>query len=209
MPYALNVSADVFKGNLADPAKLAPILGPAGVNSKDEAVIVSSGGLTESSALAFLVLEKLGQKVSVLMESMDDWGLGGYTLTKDPTVVGPPKSPQDIAVPPGVYAPNVKSGVVIRDARAGGGPYPKVIVVSGKGEPAKLTDGKVVHVPYTDLLDDKGMPKPAAEIWKVLVKAGVPRYAEIVLVSDDPGEAAINYYIFRLMGFPDVKVLVS
>jgi len=64
-------------------------------------------------------------------------------------------------------------------------------------------------VPYTDLLDAKGQPKAASEIWKVLAKAGVPRYAEIVLVADDPGEAAINYYIFRLMGFPDVKVLVS
>jgi hypothetical protein len=26
-------------------------------------------------------------------------------------------------------------------------------------------------------------------------------------VSDDPGEAAANYFILKLMGFPDVKVL--
>src|SRR5262249_14553676 len=160
----------------------------------------------ESSALAFLVLEKLGQRVSVLMESMDDWGLGGFPITKDATIVGTPKSPQDLAVPPGSYAPNPKSGVMIRDARAGGGLYPKVLIASGKGAPGKMPEGKVVHVPYTELLDAKGMPKPAAEIWKILVKAGVPRYAEIVLVADNPGEAAINYYVFRLMGFPDVKV---
>ena len=209
LPYALNVSADVFKSNLADPAKLAAILGPAGVNAKDEAVIVSSGGVNERSALAFLVLEKLGQKVSLLMESIDDWGLGGYQITKEATIVGRPTSPQDMAVAPVLYASSPKPGVVIHDARAGGGLYPKVLVASGKNAPGKMPEGKVVHIPYTDLLDAKGMPKPAADIWKVLAKAGVPRYAEIVLVADDPGEAAINYYVFRMMGFPDVKVLAS
>ena len=41
-----------------------------------------------------------------------------------------------------------------------------------------------------------------------LVKAGVPRYAEIISIADDPGEAAANYFILKLMGYPDVKVLV-
>ncbi len=40
-------------------------------------------------------------------------------------------------------------------------------------------------------------------------KAGVPRYAELVCFSGDPGEAALNYFILKLMGFPDIKVLVS
>jgi hypothetical protein len=40
----------------------------------------------------------------------------------------------------------------------------------------------------------------------VLEKAGVPRYAEIVSVSDDPGEAAANYYILKLMGYRHVRV---
>ena len=47
------------------------------------------------------------------------------------------------------------------------------------------------------------------EIWATLRKAGVPRYAEIICVSDDPGEAAANYVVLRLMGYPDVKVLAS
>jgi len=210
MPYALNISADVFRSNLADPTKLAPILGPAGVNPADDVVIVSKGGLTGDAALAFLAMEKLGhKKVAVLMESVDDWGLAGLELTKEATIVGPPKSPQDFAVRPASYKANVRDGVTLGDARSGGGLYPKVWIASGKKAPEKAPGGKMVHVPYTDLLDAKGAPKPANEIWKVLAKAGVPRYAEIVLVADDPGEAAINYYIFRLMGFPDVKVLVS
>jgi thiosulfate/3-mercaptopyruvate sulfurtransferase len=34
----------------------------------------------------------------------------------------------------------------------------------------------------------------------------VPRYAEIVCVSDDPGEAAVGWFVLRLMGFERVQV---
>jgi thiosulfate/3-mercaptopyruvate sulfurtransferase len=40
----------------------------------------------------------------------------------------------------------------------------------------------------------------------VLERAGVPRYAEIVLFADSVGDAATNYVIFKMMGFADVKV---
>lgn len=73
----------------------------------------------------------------------------------------------------------------------------------------KAQDGAVIHVPYTDLLNADGTPKAAKEIWTLLAKAKVPRYAEIVCFSDDPGEAAANYFILKLMGYPDVKVLVN
>ncbi len=63
-------------------------------------------------------------------------------------------------------------------------------------------------MPYTELVNANGTPKAAQEIWNTLVKAGVPRYAEIISISDDPGEAAANYFILKLMGYPDVKVLV-
>ena len=75
--------------------------------------------------------------------------------------------------------------------------------------PVKGPDGKVIHVPYTDLLNPDGTPKAAKDVWSILVKAGLPRYAEIICFADDPGEAAANYFILKLMGFPDVKVLVT
>jgi 3-mercaptopyruvate sulfurtransferase SseA len=82
------------------------------------------------------------------------------------------------------------------------------MIASGKDIPAKAQEGKVVHIAYTDLLNGDGTPKAAKEIWKILSGAGVPRYAELVCFSDDPGEAAVNFFILKLMGFPDVKVLV-
>jgi 3-mercaptopyruvate sulfurtransferase SseA len=103
---------------------------------------------------------------------------------------------------------NVRKGVIIADTKSTQGVYPKVLIASGKELPARTLDGKVVHVPYTDLLNADGTPKAAKDIWNILVKAGVPRYAELVCFSDDPGEAAVNYFVLKLMGYPDIKVLV-
>lgn len=208
LPYALSIPAAVFRKHLDDPASLAEVLGPAGVDPAHEAVIVSSGGLNPSSALAFLVLEKLGQKkVSLMMDSVDEWAMRGFVLTQEPTIVGKPATPKDMAVPAVAYKPAMRPGLVGKDP-SGAALYPKVFVASGKQVPGKAQQGKVVHVPYTELVDANGNPRPAHEIWSTLAKAGVPRYAEIVTYSDDPGEAAVNYYVMRLMGFPDVKVLV-
>ena len=210
VPYAVNIPADVFKRHLATPAKLAEVLSAAGVDPAHEAVIVSDGGLNANSALAFLMLEKLGQKkVSVLMEGVDDWGLGGFTLTKEATTVGLKKSPKDIAIPATTYVVNVRPGIVTSELQSAQGPYPKIYIASGKNVPDKTLDGKVIHVPYADLLNADKTLKPAKDIWTILVKAGLPRYAEIICVADDPGEAAANYFILKSMGFPDVKVLVS
>lgn len=210
VPYALNIPADVFRRHLGNPGKLAELLGPAGVNAGHEAVIVADGGLNEGSALAFLMLESLGQKkVSVLMDSVDEWGLRGLPLTKEATAVGAKKEPYDLSIPPTLYPNAARPGVLITNANATKGPYPKVFIASGKAAPARSPEGKVVHVPFADLLNADGTPKAAKDIWSILAKAGVPRYAEIVCFADDPGAAAVNYFILRLMGYPDVKVLLT
>ena len=209
VPFALNVPADVFKSNITNPDKLAEILGPAGVNASHEAVVISGAGLTKDAALAFVVLEKLGQKkASVFLDSMDEWAKLGFAVKKDATVVGPKQGPQDLSIPPTTYAGNFRKDVIIADPKSTPGSFPRVLIASGKDVPAKAQDGKVVHVPYTDLLNADGTPKAAKDIWNILAKAGVPRYAELVCFSDDPGEAAVNYFILKLMGYPDIKVLV-
>lgn len=214
VPYALSLPAELFSSSLDKPAALAERLGPAGVNPDAETVIVSDSGLNPHSALAYLMFQRLGhQKVSVLMDSVDEWGLKGLPLAKEATVVGAPKAPQDMAVPTSVYPVRLRDDVLVRDAKSSKGRYPKVFIASGQAAPAHGGDvrrhGKTVHLPYKELLNADGSPKAAKDIWKALVKAGVPRYAEIVCFSDDPGEAAVNYYILKLMGFPDVKVLLQ
>ena len=208
IPFALNIPAEVFKGNLADLNKLAKTLGHAGVNAAHEAVIVSGGGLTRESALAFVMLEKLGQKkISVLMEAADKWVQLGFVVTAEKTLVGTGKSPMDMAIPPSIYPENFRQDIIIANPGSSKGLFPKVFIASGKNVPAKAPDGKIVHVPYTALLNADGTPKAAKDIWNILAKAGVPRYAELISFAEDPGEAAINYFILKLMGYPDIKML--
>jgi hypothetical protein len=112
----------------------------------------------------------------------------------------------DLSIVPVAYSPKPRE-VVISDPKSTHGVYPKIFIASGQNMPAHAPDGKVVHVAYTDLIKADGTPKTAKDIWATLSKAGVPRFAEIVLISDDPGDSAVNYYVLKLMGFPDVKVL--
>jgi 3-mercaptopyruvate sulfurtransferase SseA len=210
VPYAINIPADVFRRHLATPEKLAEVLGAAGVDVAHEAVIVSDGGLDADSALAFVMLERLGQKkVSVLMGSVDDWGLAGLPLDKGAASAGQGRPPQSPVIAATKYPAEVRQGIVIGDPRGTQGRYPKVYIASGKTLPARVPEGKVVHVPYADLLNADGSPKSAKDIWGILAKAGVPRYAEIVSFSDDVGDAAAAYFVLKLMGYPDVKVLAA
>jgi thiosulfate/3-mercaptopyruvate sulfurtransferase len=209
VPFAINVPAEVFRRHLDAPAKLAEILGAAGVDAAHEAVIVSQGGLNADSALAFLMLEKLGQKrVSVFSDTVDDWGFAGFPLDKESSAEDARKAPQAPSIAPTKYPVNLRPALVTGDPQGVPGLYPKIYLASGKSLPAKVPEGKVLHIPYTELLNADGKPRAAMEIWNTLVKAGISRYAEIVTFSDDPGEAAANYFLLKMMGFPDIKVLV-
>lgn len=209
LPFSINVPAEVFRRHLEEPAQLAEALGNAGVNAAHESVIVSAGGLNADSALAFMLLRKLGQeKVSVLSDSVEEWGFAGYALNKASDAADPKKAAQRLPMAPKAYPVALRPGIVARELPAAPGPYPKVFIASGKSLPGAVPDGKVIHVPYTELLNADGTPKAAMDIWSTLVKAGVPRYAELVAIADDPGEAAANYFILKLMGYPDVKVLL-
>lgn len=209
VPFALNIPAEVFRRNARTPERLAEILGPAGVHATDEAVVISDRGLTRDSALAFVMLEKVGQKkVSVFIDSMEKWARLGYPVTKEATAVGPKSGPQDLSIPPTTYPAAFREGVAIADPKSTHGVYPKVYLASGEQLPAHPPEGKVVHVPFQELLNPDGTPKAAKDVWNILEKAGLPRYGELICVADDPGEAAIAYFVLRLMGYPDVKVLV-
>lgn len=209
VPFAVNVPAEVFKDQIGRPDKLAEVLGKAGVDMSHEAVVVSDGRIDERSALAFLALETLGQKrTSVFLDSIDRWAELGQAVNREGAADGAKTSasPAEPSIRPTAYAPTPRTNMLVADPTRTQGLYPKVYLASGKDLPARKPDGQVIHVPYTTLLDDAGRPKAAKDIWKILAKAGVPRYAEIVCFADDLGEAAANYFVLKLMGFADVKV---
>ena len=126
-----------------------------------------------------------------------------------PPTVGAPTSPKGIAVPSTTYAAQPRRAVLVTDWQATRGEYPKLFLASGKAAAARVPNGPVVALPYTELLNADSTPKPAAGLWKRIDQAGVPRWPAGILFADVPAEAAVNHYLFRLMGWPDVKVWMN
>ncbi|MCW5635296.1 MAG: hypothetical protein KIT17_18310 [Rubrivivax sp.] len=223
LPFALNVPAAVFREHARDPAKLGDVLAKAGVKATDEAVVFSDAGLDADAATAWLLLERLGQKkVSVFVDSLERWAELGHEVARvAPASSAAASGPAGAAsappvAPPVRYEATPRPQVVLAQGAGGTGAMPRVFVASGRDAPAGapvgmaagVAVGKVLHLPPAEGVGAGGVPKAAKDLWKAIAKAGVPRYAEIVLFADDLGDAAANRFLLTLMGFPDVKVLV-
>jgi 3-mercaptopyruvate sulfurtransferase SseA len=198
IPAARNVPAQVFGEALKQPAALRPRLQAEGLQPSHETVIVSERGLDKSSALAFLALQSLDvPRVSVLMTGTDEWALRGLPWEK--------KATEATAAKPTRIAEGSRT-VVTTPAEAPGR-ISRVYIASGAALPTEAPPGTVIHLPASRLVNDDGSVKPAAELWAAISKAAVPRHAQLVFVADDIGEAAMNYYVFQLMGYTNLRVL--
>lgn len=67
----------------------------------------------------------------------------------------------------------------------------------------------MVALHYQDLLNPDGTPKRAKDLLARLQKTGLPRFAEIVTIADDPAEAAVVYCLLKLMGYPELRLRVA
>jgi len=211
LPASTNLAVDGLKSMLAKPDSFADTFSAARINALDEAVVVSEGGVTPRAALAYLMLESAGQKkVSILVDSVDEWALSGLPLNRPDTAQAAALTEAtSTAKPPKPYQASARLGLVLSEPPRTPGLYERVYLASGKSVASKIRDGRVIHVHYASLLNADNTPKAAKDIWAILTKAGVPRYAEIICVADDTGDAAVNYVLLKMMGYPDVKVLVS
>jgi thiosulfate/3-mercaptopyruvate sulfurtransferase len=208
VPLAVNLPADVVAaawqqpGALPGLAALAGRLAAAGVDAAHEAVVVGEGGLEPQTALAWLTLQRLGQqRVSVWLDNLDRWAEAGHEVVR-------PSANAPAARPSAYTAAEAPAAGLVTTAGTPPGAMPRVYVAAGQALPTRPPEGKLLHLPYRGLLDARGHPRPAHEIWSLMAKAGVPRYAELVMVADSLGEAAVNLLVFKLMGFADVKLLV-
>ncbi len=217
LPLAVNLPALALPAPGRNTEALKQKLAQAGVLPSHEAVVVSEGGLNERSALAFVALERAGlKKVSIYLDSVELWAEKGLDVAR-PTVGQ--SSPVDPARPdrtagPASPAPlatsaHASSATRRADPLAAPGLFPVVLLATGLQPLRNAPPGRVLYLPYTRLLNADGRPKAASEIWNMLDQAGVPRYAEVQVLADAPGEAAMGYVLLRLMGWPDVKVVAT
>jgi len=207
IPAARNVPAAVFGESLGSTRSspnrpqtgaLRPRLQTEGLQPMFETVIVSERGVDRSSALAFVALQSLGiTRVSILTTGADEWALRGLPWEKQAT------EPTAATLTRISESPRA----VLTTPTEPRGSMPRVYIASGAALPSEAPPGTVVHLPASRLVNDDGSVKPAPELWAAISKAGVPRHAQLVFVADDVGDAAMNYYVFQLMGYPNLRVL--
>jgi 3-mercaptopyruvate sulfurtransferase SseA len=202
LPQAVSVPMSLLREYLHQPAQLAAPLRQRGLDPLHEAVLVSDGGLNRQSALALWLLQQAGQRrVSLYLGHVERWAEQGLELARGAPSAAP------------VAAPGMGLHPPVAGAAAGSGTYPTVYIASGDQPPARgpagWPAGRVLHVPHTRLVQADGQPRPAAEIWAELHKAGVPRLARLVLLADDPADAAVNWVVLQLMGYADVTLAMA
>ena len=213
VPLAVNLPALDLAAQAQQPARLLSLLQTAGLDPRHEAVIYGEGGVNARSALSLLLLHQMGQqKVSIHLEGFERWVDRGLDVARPPaaaaaaaaTTAAPAVKPASSAAVLPSRQP--RTDVLVADPGTRPGMFPTVYVASGSAAPKRLPPGTVVHLPATAMLTPEGAPRPAMDIWTAISKAGVPRYARVVLFADQLGDAAMNYVIFKLMGFADVQV---
>jgi 3-mercaptopyruvate sulfurtransferase SseA len=203
--YAINIPAEAFRQNIKNISEIEKILGNSGVDASGEAVIISGGGLSKEAALAYVMLERPGQKkISIFTDNADAWSKSGFTVISDTSG----KAERQVSSAPAArYEGKIKRENTIYNLENSTGVFPGVVITSDKN--MKAGNARSFYIPVSGYLNPDGTPKSASEIWNILSAAGVPRYAEIVCSSNDPAEASLAYFVFKLMGYPDIKLLLN
>lgn len=196
IPAARNVPAAELGATLQQPEALRARLAAEGIEPAHETVIVSERGVDRAAALAFIALQAIGlPQVSIVAPGMEDWALRGLPVTRQAAAPAPADRVAD-------RGRAVRTTLAEAPAQS-----PRVYIASGAAAPTDALPGGAIHLPASRLVDADGAVRPAGALWAAIAQAGVPRHAQLVFVADDPGDAAINYYVFRLMGYPDLRVL--
>ncbi len=206
VPFALNISYDDFKSRLGKWGDLAKLIGPAGVNPEFEAIIYGTG-VSKESALVFWTLKYLGQSAaSIGTEPISAWTAMGLKTESKPTVVRPPQVRFDMAIAPVDYKPKLQSALIADLNKAP--VYPRIFVASGDNLAALPVNGTVKHIPASQTLENGALRN-----WIVLYdhyfrKNELPKMAEVVCYADDPADAALNWFVLKQIGYPNVTVLL-
>ena len=195
------------QNNLNPAANISSNFGRAGMGADDHIVVYDKSG-TIAGFMA-MVLEYAGAKnVSILKGGVEGWEHHGYHLTREVTKPTPKKfngkANPEIIVDNNFVRTNLdKQNVVIVDVRD---------VSQAKGltkSPFAARAGRIpgsVNLPLSALYMDNGELKSPEELLYMLKNRGITPDKTIITTCNTGAQAGGAYFIFRYLGYPDVRV---
>ena len=198
---AIATSNPDLSSELPTVAELDTLIESLGI-SNDSKVVVYAGQLGPSSGRAYMTLEYLGLggRVAVLDGGLAAWKEKGLAVSTDmPTVKRgkfTPKVKSDVVVTGDFVNANLdKAGVKILDARTAnfyeGAP-------AGQARAGHIPSAG--NVPFTSLVDDKGMLKSREAIAQLLTDAGVKPGDRVVTYCHIGQQGSLLYLAARYAG---------
>ncbi len=196
-----------MQNNLNPAETMAANFGRAGMNADDHIVVYDADG--RIAGFMAMVLEYVGAKnVSILNGGIEGWEQAGYHLTTEAT---PPVSKNfDGRAKPELIVSNdyVRNhldsrDVVIVDVRD---------IAQAKGltkHPQAAKPGRIpgsVNIPLGALYMDNGAIKSPEELLWMLKNKGITPDKTVVTTCNTGLQAGGAYFIFRYLGYPDVRV---
>jgi 3-mercaptopyruvate sulfurtransferase SseA len=195
------------QNNLNPATGISSYFGRAGMNADDHIVIYDKDG--RLAGFMAMVLEYVGAKnVSILKGGIEGWEHAGYHLTKE-SVKPTPKNFNGQAKPELIvnndYVKNNldNQDVVIVDVR-------DIAQAKGLAKHAQAArPGRIpgsVNLPLSALYMDNGGLKSPEELLWMLKTNGITPDKTVVTTCNTGLQAGGAYFIFRYLGYPDVRV---
>jgi thiosulfate/3-mercaptopyruvate sulfurtransferase len=193
--------------DLLPPARLAKIMGEAGISDSNHIVVY---GYTDwRPGMLLSVLEYLGAgRISFLESGIKLWKERGYALSSEPAETSGRSftarpHPEFIAGNADVRAAFGKPGTVIVDTRsldfpAGLSTHPRA------ASPGHIPGA--VRLPFSALYMDRGELKSPQELLFLLREQGVTPDKTVILTCDTGALSGAAFFMLRSLGFPDVRV---
>ncbi len=192
---------------LNTPAKMAKILGEAGISNTKE-IILYDNGTSKYSGRLYWVLSYLGaENVKILNGELKAWKTGRKPITKTPSKGTPATftvnlKPQYLAKMDEVKKASGSASYVIIDARAAD-------EYAGTDE-SELRKGHIpgaVNIEYKALLNSKGMLKSKDALTALFAAKGVSQDKTIIIYCTSSVRAGIEFFaLTSILNYPNVKV---
>ena len=195
------------QNNLNPAANISGYFGRAGMSADDHIVVYDKDG--RIAGFMAMVLEYVGAKnVSILKGGVEGWEHAGYHLTKEAAKPTPKnfngKARPKLIVNNDYVRNNLDNqDVVIVDVR-------DIAQAKGLAKHAQAArPGRIpgsVNLPLSALYMDNGELKSPEELLWMLKTIGITPEKTVVTTCNTGLQAGGAYFIFRYLGYPDVRV---